>query len=255
MDKKKRGGSRKSNRITAILFVAAAGLLTFGTVGSSRAALTYISDYYTAQIGMYDIGVTLMENGEDISWRNYTGGDDKWNENTGELVKNMLEDGEKLQPGKHYKEELTVKNSGNIDEYVRVMVYRYWVDDEGKKTDLSPELIDLKWTENSGWMIDESATTTERTVLYYDKILKVGETAPLFADELVINSSIANKVKVEEKKNGTHTTITATYDYDGTRFMLEAEVDAVQTHNAADAIKSAWGVDMAVSSGGNVSLK
>ena len=27
--------------------------------------------------------------------------------------------------------------------------------------------------------------------------------------------------------------------------MIRAEVDGVQTHNAADAIKSAWGVDAA----------
>ena len=37
------------------------------------------------------------------------------------------------------------------------------------------------------------------------------------------------------------TTITTTYEYDGASFVLEATVDAVQTHNAEDAIKSAWG--------------
>lgn len=34
--------------------------------------------------------------------------------------------------------------------------------------------------------------------------------------------------------------------YDGYSFNLDAEVDAVQTHNAKAAIKSAWGVDVSV---------
>ncbi|MFR0951708.1 MAG: hypothetical protein ACLSGK_02280 [Lachnospiraceae bacterium] len=43
-------------------------------------------------------------------------------------------------------------------------------------------------------------------------------------------------------------TITYTYKYNGNyTFHIDAEVDAVQTHNAKDAIKSAWGVDVNVS--------
>ena len=36
------------------------------------------------------------------------------------------------------------------------------------------------------------------------------------------------------------------YTYNGYTFTLDAEVDAVQTHNAKDAIKSAWGIDVSV---------
>ena len=46
-----------------------------------------------------------------------------------------------------------------------------------------------------------------------------------------------------------------TFNYDGVKFNLEAEVDAVQTHNAADAIKSAGGVDVNVAGDGSISLK
>ena len=35
--------------------------------------------------------------------------------------------------------------------------------------------------------------------------------------------------------------VTTTYVYDNVAFQIEAQVDAVQTHNASDAIKSAWG--------------
>ena len=57
-----------------------------------------------------------------------------------------------------------------------------------------------------------------------------------------------------EDENG-YKTITTVYDYDGYSFQIEAEVDAVQTHNAVDAIKSAWGVDVDVAANGNISLR
>ena len=52
------------------------------------------------------------------------------------------------------------------------------------------------------------------------------------------------KVRQNVTEENGHKTITTTYVYDGYKFKVEAEVDAVQTHNAQDAIKSAWGVDV-----------
>ena len=40
------------------------------------------------------------------------------------------------------------------------------------------------------------------------------------------------------------TTHTYTYDYDGYTFRVKVSAEAVQTHNAADAVKSAWGVEL-----------
>ena len=42
---------------------------------------------------------------------------------------------------------------------------------------------------------------------------------------------------------GSVTTITWTYDYNGKQFCLEVYVDGVQTHSAAKAKTSAWGVN------------
>jgi hypothetical protein len=50
---------------------------------------------------------------------------------------------------------------------------------------------------------------------------------------------VASEAKVEQNGN----TITTTYKYDGVEFHVDVEVDAVQTHNAEDAIRSAWGVE------------
>ena len=48
-----------------------------------KATLTYMSDTYLAQIDIKSIGVTLTENGNDVSWRDYKHKDDDWSEATG----------------------------------------------------------------------------------------------------------------------------------------------------------------------------
>lgn len=247
--------------VTAVLFAAAVAMLLGSSIGGTRAALTYYSETYTSRIQMYDIGVSLMENDKEVSWRDYSSaGDGTWNEHTGELLENMLPEGEELTLGKKYQEELKVRNTGTINQYVRVSIYKYWLDPSGNKLrDLSPDLIDLNLV-NTGtdWIEDEGARTKERTVLYYNKLLYAeGQGAsetPLFADALTIDGSIADKVSQETRKDGNYTTIITTYDYDGVSFRIEAQVDAVQEHNAQDAIWSAWGKRITVNEDGSLSL-
>lgn len=254
------------NKFPIILLIAAAICLAASTAGSAKATLTFISEHYSAHVEMFDIGVTLMENEEDVSWRDYTR-EDTWRQHTGVLLGKMLKKGEKLQVGKAYPEVLTVKNSGNIDTYVRVILTKSWRNPDGVKDPaLSPAMIDLNLiTGSNGWEIDNSATTPERTILYYKNILGKGEIAPAFSDTLTIDPAIASKVNEKvtfEDANdngkydvGEYRTITYTYEYDGYTFNIDAEVDSVQTHNAVDAIKSAWGVDVSVDSKGIISLK
>ena len=232
----------KSPAATMISFFLAVGLLLFSTIGGARAALTYFSDTYVSRVQTSNIGVTLLENGREIAKRDYNEtSDGTWDESTGVLLANLLAKDEKFAVGKKYKEELSVKNSGTIDQYVRVSVFRYWLKDEKKDRTLSPELIGLNLVNvGSDWLLDETSTTEERIVLYYSKLLKAGETSSLFADSIKIDNMIATKVTqvpVEGKKN----TIRTVYDYDGMQFCVEAKVDAVQNHNAEDAIWSAWG--------------
>ena len=66
-----------------------------------------------------------------------------------------------------------------------------------------------------------------------------GQTTGNFADSIAIDDKVTIDNRVEQNGN----VITTTYRYDDVEFHLEAEVDAVQTHNAQDAIMSAWGVD------------
>ncbi len=224
----------------ALLLGAAALLLLSSTVGSTRAALTYYSDNYAAQIEMSSIGVALLENKAEVSGQNY--GDNATT--TGTLLKNMLSDGEKFTPGKPYDEALSVRNTGDIDTFVRVIITKSWQDAEGKDTTLAPSLIDLNILENTGWVVDASTDySDERIVLYYTQALAPGEETEALSDTIRIEPEIAQSVTVGE--DGKYK-----YVYNGYSFHLEAEVDAVQMHNAEDAIKSAWGVDVTVSDDG-----
>lgn len=234
-----------SPRVSLAAFVLAVGLLLLSSIGGARAALTYYSENYSTRVEMFDIGVTLQENGKSVSWRNYdtNASDGTWDESAGRLLSTMLPKGEDLKIGAKYTEELDVRNSGTINQYVRVNIYKYWVDADGNKLrNLSPDLIKLNLVNlKKDWILDTEASTPERTVLYYSRLLESGTVTPLFADSLIIDEMVATKVTQTRTEENGYTTITTTYDYDGVSFCVEAKVDAVQEHNAEDAIWSAWG--------------
>ncbi|MGN9107620.1 hypothetical protein ACTM90_15005 [Oliverpabstia intestinalis] len=243
--------------LTVALLSASVILLAGSTVGSARAALTYYSENYGAQVEVSKIGVSLVENDAVVSERNYTS-NGNWKTKNEKLL-TVFEDGKtKLVPGKKYDEKLTVENSGSIDTYVRVILKKSWINEEGEKdTALSPKLINLNLLSGSKWMIDESSSTPERTILYYTEPLKPGAKTEPLSDKISIDGSVSTKVEknVTEDKETGYKTFTTAYVYDGYQFQLEAEADAVQTHNAQDAIKSAWGVDVDVDGNGNISLR
>ncbi len=238
----------------ALLFSLSAVLLLLSTVGSTRAALTYYSADYAVQVEIKSIGVSLLENNRVVSYRNYaeTGSNE------------FVEGQEKLIPGKMYDEKLSVQNTGAIDEYVRVVVTRSWQDADGKKaTDLDPGLIGLsldgqdldEFTEKNGWIKDTKAAGSdhERIILYYSRPVASQAQTPAICDTLCLNGTLLDEY--ETKPTEKPGVVTTTYKYNGYKFVLEAEVDAVQTHNAEDAIKSAWGVDVNIAPDGTLSLK
>ena len=252
----------KSPKTTVVAFGMAVALLLFSSIGGTRAALTYFSETYASRVQMSNIGVTLQEKGQHdedfkaVSKRNYSDASNgTWSENTGALLEGMLTKGEDLKLGKKYKEELRVQNTGDINQYVRVSIYKYWVDGKVEKgqepvkfPNLDPSLIELNLVNIAGqeggsgrWLLDEEASTKERTVLYYSEVLEAEEPTDPFTDTVKINDNIASKVTQTVTKKDGYTTIKTTYDYDGVGFCVEAKVDAVQDHNAEDAIWSAWG--------------
>ncbi len=236
--------NRKNYRaVTAALSIAAVGLLAFGSVGGARAALTY-SDTYNGQIGTQDIGVGLVET---------TGDNDPESiDNGGALLTNLLDENEAFKIGKVYDEKIAVENTGTIDTFVRLTIHKYWADPNGKKaTDLSPELIKLEF-DDENWIVVENAAEPETVTLYYTQPLASGETTNDVLESLKVDSELETLVTQTEKAAGGGVDIITTFKYDGYSIGLNAEADAVQTHNAEDAILSAWGVNAAGADSGTI---
>lgn len=253
-----------SEVVTAAAFVLAAGLLLFSSVGGARAALTSVSDTYTSEIELHEIGVALLENGNEAS-------------GNGGLLRNMLQENQELKLGEMYPEALQVRNAGRISQYVRVNIHKYWKEpatDEApgaKSQKLSPELIRLMLggktlgtdegnaqLRAAGWEIDERASTQERMVLYYKYPLTgtdEGEAgaSTLFMDQISISEDVAKQVE-KRPVEGKPGSFRITYAYDGYEFCLDVKVDAVQDHNAQDAILSAWGRKVVIGGDGTLSL-
>ena len=212
--------------VTVALFALALVLLGGSTVGGARAALTVESQYYNSQVQTSSIDVALLENGTAVSGK-------------GALFSKLLGEDTSLKIGKKYTESLAVQNTGSISEYVRVTVYRYWLDEQGNKVPaMDSQWIKLGFVTGNGWSIDEASSTEERTVLYYADPLASGAVSSPFLNSVTIDERAARTVT----QTGA-TEITTTYVYNGKSFCVEVYVDGVQTHNADKAKISAWGVN------------
>ena len=153
-----------------------------------------------------------------------------------------MPEGEKLRLGVPYPEVISVRNTGTIPQYVRVTLYKYWVttDAEGnevKDRKLDPSLIDLHVPENTVWREDGGSRTEERSVYYYPNALPSGESTAPLTDTLTVNVK-AQATVTQEIVDGK---IVTTYSYDDMKFVIEAQVDAVQDRHFEDAAVSAWG--------------
>ena len=222
---------------TGLLFVLAAALLIAGGFGSTRAALTAFSENRVYEVELKDIGITLKENGEAVDPEQH------------KLLEKLTADGEDVKVGVEYPEVIEIENSGTIEAYVRVTIYRYWIDKDGvKDTELSPDFIQLNFT-GDNWLLDPDASTTERLVLYYGKLLEVGETTTPLTDLFRVDPAINDEVTITADKKGEFTVLTRAYDYDGYQFVVEIHADGIQTHNAETAIRSAWGRQVEIANG------
>ena len=261
---------RRSPVVTGLLFLLAVVLLFAGGVGGTQAALQVYSDNYYSALNMKHLGVTIYENGSRESFRDYgeTAASGFTEKQDGGLFLNHLGDDPYLKIGKKYPFVVTARNTGSIDHYLRVTIYKYWVK-VGEKETLrekgwfhgvseytekvtdsyyDPSLIHLGYGGSEGynssaWVRDAGSSTAEREVYYYIGTKAPNEeTEPLF-DTLWIDPMVAKNALVSTTKTADGTTVTTyTNAYDGYGFNIQAEADAIQTHHARAAIRSGWGM-------------
>lgn len=228
--------------VTAVLFALALLLLGSSTVAGARAALNIQSEYYNSEVELYDIGVALIEKQADDSFKVVAGKNALMGE-TSQIGAAIKADG-KLLPGKTYSEVLAVRNTAEINEYVRVSVFKYWQDANGNKApEMDSKWIKLGFVTGNGWTIDESSTTEERTMLYYGTDIAPGMDTTPFLSTVTIDDTVLTKVRQSTSVENGVTVIRTTYIYNGNRFCIDVIVDSVQDHNAEQAKISAWGVN------------
>ncbi len=243
-------GTKLSRRTLALLVAAVIMLGGSGFTGT-KAALTVFSPNYDATITTNKLGVKLTEK---LPGENTAKDIDKTFTLTNDAA---------FAIGKTYSDSIGVRNSGTAPEYVRVIVRKYWVikGDTEKTAEnidqiraLQPEWIHLNPA--AGWK-EVPGSNKEYSVYYRSTPLEAGNSAELFT-----GFRIDEKVKTEGKrimiqgkpdvyptdeeavKHATaEDTIIYTYTYDGCTFNIEAEAQAIQTHNYQDAMKSVWGVN------------
>ncbi len=219
--------TKKYTLLATILAGAAALLLLAGSVGSAMAALTYYSEVYESPLAMREIGIQLYEGGNAV-------------DNHGALLQSLVPEGEQLVPGKKYEDNIDVANNGEIDEFIRVVIYRYWMDGNTKDQSLDPTLI--KYEMEDGWIYDAAQSTPEREVYYYSTAVSTGGVVDVIS-RISCDNAVLDYVSQTNDGKGT---ITTNYLYDGKTMGLKIEASGVQTHNGADAILSAWGANVTV---------
>ena len=214
----------------------AAGLLTITLlvllflIKDTRADMLY-GEGAEVNLGMSSLNVQLMENGKAINQED---------QNKGKLLGSI---NESMEPGYTYEEKIAADNDGDLDEYVRIIVKKYWKDDEGKRIDMDPAMIKLSYGDkdynDSDWVMNPGETTKEQTVYYCRKALSSGETSKPLFDGIKLDAQIAYDYSLKKSDDGKD--VTAVYRYDGAQIGLEAEVQSVQSGSADKAITSAWG--------------
>ncbi len=244
---------------TMILLIGAVLLCAIGltgAVGATQASLNYESEQYQARMGQTHLGVALLEQsgaeadatvvnvGDEGSRLGFEGSRD------GKLMQRTTGEGDatrltvlgvdkQMIPGKAYTEKIFAQNASDMDEYVRLTIRKYWADENGNKLyNIAPDflkLIVLETPTNSKWAWSEAESTPEMDVYYYKGVLPAREVSSNVIESIKLDPMIANvgdALKATNNGNG------------NVQVCLSAEVDAVQTNHVADAVKSAWGVDL-----------
>ena len=218
---------------TIALFVAAAILLAGGGITGTRAVLNIYSDDQLLGFRTSDQNVSIIENGTAVS---------------GELLAGFKD--KPITPGKKNAETIAAHNNSSVNQFVRIVVRKYWKNDKGEKvTDLKEEggkypeldMIRLDFA-GGGWQKNDAETTPEREVYYYGSAVAPGSSTPDLVTGLTLDGSITQAVDKKTETVDAGTVTTYTYKYDGWQLCIEAQAQSVQTHNASDAIKSIWGV-------------
>ena len=243
------------SRKTLALVAAAALLFAGGTFTATRAVLNIFSPEHFLEFETSNQAVRLMENGSPTGENN-------------PLLSTLKG---KVSPGMSYTEEISARNNSDVNQFVRIVVRKYWMDGENKVhsfgdtvggekvTTPDPDKIKLTLANNGLWQKNDLESTVEREVYYYKNAVPSGGVTEPLTSKIKVDSSVADPYttdpEIDPNNMPVGKTITYVYDYDGYKICLEAEAQSVQTHNAQDAVMSIWGMPNVTVSGSTLTVK
>lgn len=239
------------SRKTLALIAAAALLFAGGTFTATRAVLNIFSPEHFLEFETSNQAVRLMENGSPTGENN-------------PLLSTLKG---KVSPGMSYTEEISARNDCDVSQFVRVVVRKYWMDENGKAhsfdgdTVTVPDPSKIKLTEANTdlWQKNDLESTVEREVYYYKNSVPSGGVTEPLTSKIKVDSSVADPYttdpEIDPNNMPKDTVITYVYDYDGYKICLEAEAQSVQTHNAQDAVMSIWGMPNVKVSGSTLTVE
>ncbi len=148
-------------------------------------------------------------------------------------------------PGTTTTKTLTVTNSGNVDEAVRVEYIESWTSKNGDPLPLKQNGNDvaiINWANNYDWT---PVTEKGKNYYYYNFKLAPTEVTSTLLDSVTFNSLVTNGSNCTTNETNGATTITcdSTGDgYDGATYTLTFKAQTVQY----DKYKEAWGTNMVI---------
>lgn len=174
------------------------------------------------QISAAKLGIQLVSNGENGQL---------------EIAKDTYQF-ENAMPGATIDRQIKVNNTKDREVYVRVIVTRFWNDENGNKLpDGHAEFIKIISSQLQDWIIIDNSENSngEEVVFYYKKILQPNTTTSAFLDSI--------KLDEEELKDSTYSKYHAS---------IKVEANAIQKVGAKDAMLSEWGIDVEFDNTGNI---
>lgn len=137
-----------------------------------------------------------------------------------------------------------VKNTGSKSERFMVVVYRYWLNEDGDRVLYDTSPIVVNYGNLDDFIIDDEASTNERTVMYYKKALDPFDISDVIIESISFNYDsnvtcnpgyVSDNVLVSNCRNESP-------EFENGRFVVEIEIRSVQDYHCEDAVQVAWGV-------------
>ena len=163
----------------------------------------------------------------------------------GTTVEEVFTSPDNWTPGTTTPKTLTVTNSGNLDEAVRVEVMESWMSKNGDPLPLKQNGNDaaiINWANSSDWT---KVTENNKTYYYYNYKLAPTEVTSTLLDSVTFNPLITNDSNCTTTESNGERTVTcnSTGDgYDGATYTLTFKVETVQY----DKYRDAWGTNIEI---------